>query len=158
MWPEFKGRDGCRTPFPWDSNDAGLGFSSNTSTSASVKPWLPLAETHRALAVDRQEADPDSLLNHYRRLLTWRRGQPALIHGDMTLLDEHAQVFAFVRSHGDERLLCAFNMSDTAAALDLPSSLKVADSLPDSGASGAVASRGGHIDFQPWGVCFARLG
>ena len=28
MWPEFKGRDGCRTPFPWDSTRPDLGFGS----------------------------------------------------------------------------------------------------------------------------------
>ena len=34
FWPEFKGRDGCRTPMPWNSNEKNLGFSSST-------PWLP---------------------------------------------------------------------------------------------------------------------
>ncbi|MEY4750179.1 MAG: hypothetical protein RIQ60_2393 [Pseudomonadota bacterium] len=152
MWPEFKGRDGCRTPFPWDSNDAGLGFS-----TSQARPWLPLAESHRALAVDRQEADPGSLLHHYRHLLAWRRGQPALIHGDMDLLPPHPHVFAFVRSHGDERLLCAFNMGDQPAALDLPNGLTLGDLLADSGARGASVIGLTHVDFQPWGVLFARL-
>ena len=34
FWPTFKGRDGCRTPMPWDSNERG-GFSSG-------EPWLPV--------------------------------------------------------------------------------------------------------------------
>jgi Alpha amylase, catalytic domain len=34
MWPEFKGRDGCRTPMPWASTEPQAGFS-------AAKPWLP---------------------------------------------------------------------------------------------------------------------
>ena len=42
FWPEFKGRDGCRTPMVWEpSNDMG-GFSSG----AEARPWLPVAPEH----------------------------------------------------------------------------------------------------------------
>ncbi|WP_341891446.1 alpha-glucosidase family protein [Variovorax sp. YR752] len=149
MWPEFKGRDGCRTPMPWSSADAQLGFGSD-------KPWLPVAESHRALAVDRQEADAGSLLNHYRHLLDWRRTQPALIHGGMDLLPVHEQVLAYVRSHEGQRVLCAFNFSERAASLTLPADLGTPQPLADSGATGATL-RGSTVDFAPWGVLFARL-
>ena len=149
MWPEFKGRDGCRTPMAWESADAQLGFGSD-------RPWLPVAESHRALAVDRQEADAGSLLHHYRRLLAWRRTQPALIHGAMDLLPVHEQVLAYVRSHDGRRVLCAFNVSERAASLALPASTGVASALADSGATGATV-RGSTIEFAPWGVLFARL-
>ncbi|HEX4510257.1 MAG TPA: alpha-glucosidase, partial [Burkholderiaceae bacterium] len=105
MWPEIKGRDGCRTPMPWSSVGADLGFGSGTA-----RPWLPLAPEHRLLAVDRQEADPTSLLHHYRRMLAWRRTQPALLHGSIDLWPVHAQVLAYVREHAGERVLCAFNL------------------------------------------------
>jgi alpha-glucosidase len=149
MWPEFKGRDGCRTPMPWSSTDAKLGFGSG-------KPWLPVAESHRALAVDRQEADAGSLLHHYRRLLAWRRTQPALLHGEMDLLPVHAQVLAYVRRHEGQRVLCAFNFSERAASFALPADLGTPQPLADSGAAGAGV-RGSTIDFSPWGVLFARL-
>jgi alpha-glucosidase len=152
MWPEFKGRDGCRTPMPWDGAASDLGFG---SPGSSVRPWLPLAEAHRGLAVDRQEADAGSLLNHYRRLLAWRRTQPALLHGEMDLLPVHDQVLAYVRRHGTQRVLCAFNLSERAAALPL-SGMAVAEVLADSGARGAVV-QGAQLHFEPWGVLFARL-
>ena len=60
------GRDGCRTPIPWDSAAPGLGFTTG-------EPWLPFGEDAAALAVERQEADPASTLHSYRRLLTARR-------------------------------------------------------------------------------------
>ena len=106
--------------------------------------------------MDRQEGDAGSLLNHYRRLLAWRRTQPALLHGEMELLPLHEQVFAFVRRHGSERVLCAFNLSERAAALTLPPGLALGAVLADSGARGA-AVQGSRLDFDPWGVLFARL-
>ena len=36
FWPEFKGRDGCRTPMVWDDNETNAGFSTG-------RPWLPVA-------------------------------------------------------------------------------------------------------------------
>ncbi|WP_127996332.1 alpha-glucosidase family protein [Piscinibacter defluvii] len=151
MWPEFKGRDGCRTPMPWEASAPDLGFG-----SGAARPWLPLAEAHRALAVDRQEADAGSLLRHYRQLLAWRRTQPALLHGEMDLLPVHPQVLAYVRRHAGERVLCAFNLSAEAAVLPLPAGHAVAELLSGSGARGASV-QGAELHFEPHGVLFARL-
>ncbi|HEU0204762.1 MAG TPA: alpha-glucosidase C-terminal domain-containing protein, partial [Burkholderiaceae bacterium] len=100
--------------------------------------------------------DPDSLLNHYRHLLHWRKGQPALIHGEIELLGEHPQVLAYVRSHGHERVLCAFNLSDRPCAFALAGALSRAHVLDDSRVSGAVLHRA-TVHFEPFGVLFARL-
>ena len=152
MWPEFKGRDGCRTPFPWDSRASDLGFG---AAAKGAKPWLPVSESHRALAVDRAMLDTDSLLHRYRYLLNWRRSQPELVKGDLKLLPAHAQVLAFVRSDGKSRLLCAFNLSAMPVTLPLAGE-RVASVLSESGASGATA-QGATLSFEPWGVLFARL-
>jgi alpha-glucosidase len=151
MWPEFKGRDGCRTPMPWDSTAVDLGFG-----SGATRPWLPLAPSHRALAVDRQSADADSLLHHYRRLLQWRKTLPALVHGDIHLLGTHAQVLAFVRQHGEERVLCAFNLDARPARWAPDGGLQLGPACADSGASGATVDATG-VQFEPYGVLFARL-
>ncbi len=153
MWPEFKGRDGCRTPFPWDSTAPDLGFG---GAAKNAKPWLPIAESHRPLAASAQEADAGALLHRYRHLLRWRKGVAPLIKGDLRLLPKHEQVLAYVRSHGGERLLCAFNMSATAASLALPAGDRATTVLTDSGATGATA-QGATIAFEPYGVLFARL-
>ena len=47
FWPEFKGRDGCRTPMPWTAQEKFGGFS-------NVEPWLRFPEVHRVHAVDVQ--------------------------------------------------------------------------------------------------------
>ena len=150
MWPQYKGRDGCRTPMPWSAEAPDLGFG-----SGAARPWLPLSEAQRTLAVDRQEADPGSMLQAARRLLHWRRTQPALVHGELALLPEHAQVLAFVREHQGERVLCAFNLSAQPAELALPAGLALAQQL-DSGIGGAQPV-GATLQFAPWGVLHARL-
>ena len=150
MWPQYKGRDGCRTPMPWSAEAPDLGFG-----SGAARPWLPLSEAQRALAVDRQEADPGSMLQAARRLLHWRRTQPALVHGELMLLPVHEQVLAFVREHEGERVLCAFNLSAQPAELALPAGLALAQQL-DSGIGGAQPV-GAALQFAPWGVLHARL-
>src|SRR5438093_1226613 len=63
FWPEFRGRDGARTPMPWQENAPHAGF-----TSAN-RPWLPVPPAHHALAVDRQERSAAALLHSWRRFL-----------------------------------------------------------------------------------------
>src|SRR5690606_34197458 len=72
FWPEFKGRDGCRTPMVWESHQPNGGFS-------TAKPWLPVPAEHITLAVNTQEDDPGSLLEHYRRMLAFRADHPVLV-------------------------------------------------------------------------------
>ncbi|HET9646138.1 MAG TPA: alpha-amylase family glycosyl hydrolase, partial [Burkholderiaceae bacterium] len=151
MWPEFKGRDGCRTPMPWSADAPDMGFG-----SGNARPWLPLPEAHRQLAVDRQWARPDSLLHHYTQLLKWRRTHPALVKGSMTLLPRHEQVLAHVREHEGQSVLCAFNLSDDVATLTLPPGISPIAVLSDSGATGAVL-HGDSVRFEPWGVLFAGV-
>jgi len=112
FWPNFKGRDGCRTPMPWDASDSA-GFSTGT-------PWLPVAAEHRAHVVAVQEADPDSVLNACRAFLRWRRSQPALVTGAITFMDAPEPVLMFQRVHAGKQLLAAFNLSADSTSAALP--------------------------------------
>ena len=102
-YPVAKGRDGCRTPMPWDAAAKNLGFSSGV-------PWLPMGETHRALAVSEQAGNADSPLEFARHFLAGRRASGALRLGDIAFVEADKPVLAFVRSHATERVLCVFNM------------------------------------------------
>ena len=112
FWPQFKGRDGCRTPMPW-SDAPHAGFSRGT-------PWLPVPQEHRALAVTRQEVDADSVLNGFRSFVHWRRLHPALRWGDIDFLDAAEPLMAFTRSLAGERLLAVFNLGAAPAQFVLP--------------------------------------
>ncbi|WP_363799297.1 alpha-glucosidase [Lysobacter firmicutimachus] len=111
FWPTFKGRDGCRTPMPWDAS-ALAGFSEAT-------PWLPIADAHRGLDVAAQERDPDSPLQRLRRFLAWRKRYPALLQGAIAFLDTPEPVLAFVRGEGPQAMLLAFNLGPAPVALEL---------------------------------------
>lgn len=113
FWPRFKGRDGCRTPMPWVSDNGHGGFTQG-------RPWLPVAGEHLARSVAAQQADPDSLLAFYRAMIAFRSTEPALAKGAFRLLGAADGVLAFVRSHAGRQVLCAFNLSDAPRRFDLP--------------------------------------
>ena len=148
MWPKFKGRDGCRTPMPWEADAPHGGFG-------TAKPWLPVSPAHLPLAVDRQV--PDGLMAYYRRLLQWRRGQPALVHGDMALLPCDEQVLAFTRSHKGQRIVCVFNFSGQPAKWQTPADMGSLQPVEGSGLGGATVT-GTTVDLAPWGGLFANTG
>ena len=112
FWPNFKGRDGCRTPMPWSDGPAA-GFTAG-------EPWLPVPEAHLPLNVAAQEADSASALSRFRRFLAWRRMQPALLHGDIRFLDVEPPLLAFERRGATQRMLVAFNLSDGPVSVPIP--------------------------------------
>ena len=66
FWPEFKGRDGCRTPMPWNSNEKNLGFSEST-------PWLPSNNEYVLNSVNEQIENKNSMLNFTKKLIRKRK-------------------------------------------------------------------------------------
>lgn len=112
FWPDFKGRDGCRTPMPWSDHAHHGGFSDEA-------PWLPIPPDHVAEAVSAQEQDPKSPLNRVRAFLRWRRGRAALTKGTIGFHDADVDsVLAFTRAHEGTRILCLFNCAAKGAVFD----------------------------------------
>ncbi len=155
MWPEFKGRDGCRTPMPWSSRGIDLGFG-----SGQLAPWLPVTKAYRPLAVTLQERDADSMLHFYRQLLHWRREHITLIRGEQTLLAPHEQIFAFMRTLNHQQILCAFNLSDRPARLELIGGAEMPSGEPTMNSPWRVLEvpgliggrkRGHTLRFEPYG-------
>ena len=118
-WPLNPGRDGCRTPMPWQQAAPHAGFS-------TTRPWLPVDPAHAALAVDGQEAQADSMLQHTRTLLRLRREHRALRTGRCDVL--HAAGDVLVLRRGDVggesggAVLAIFNLGSSQAPwpADLP--------------------------------------
>ncbi len=101
-WPQTLGRDGARTPMPWQRDAVQAGFS-------AAEPWLPVMASHRPLAVDVQEEDEASILHWTRAMLALRKDRPALRLGSLRLLQTPEDMVAFERSNDGETLVCAFN-------------------------------------------------
>ena len=108
-----KGRDGARTPMPWNDHSPNCGFSN------CEEPWLPIPRSHRMLNATRQQHDPDSLLNDWRSLLNWHTAQPAMRAGRTDLMDADEPWLALRRSYAEQTLLCLFNLGDAPAEITL---------------------------------------
>ncbi len=117
FWPENKGRDGCRTPMVWDAGPHA-GFS-------TAKPWLPVKPPQAARHVAGQEADPNSVLHHYRKMLAFRRESPVLRLGTTEFLPAPDPVLAFRRSTGATSLRCYFNLGPDPVTLPAPAGTPV---------------------------------
>lgn len=122
FWPDFAGRDGSRTPMPWDPALSHAGFTTGT-------PWLPVPEAHRPLAVAAQQGS-DSTLAFTRAMVGIRRASPALVAGDLLPLDLPAPLLGFDRIGGGQRIRCLFNIS--ADPVPLPPGLAGGAALPGS--------------------------
>ena len=114
FWPEFKGRDGCRTPMPWAASERNAGFSTGPSG------WLPIPGDHQRSAVDVQNVDPDSKLNYVKEWMRFRREQEVLGKGSLELLSDLSEsVVGFTRSYEGKKLTCMFNFSDQTVKTDV---------------------------------------
>ncbi|MDB5846378.1 MAG: malL [Rhodoferax sp.] len=161
MWPEYRGRDGCRTPMPWDAALPHAGFSNGAA------PWLPVAAEHLPLAAGQADADPASLLHFYRATLAWRRAHPVLRDGALDLLPAHASVLAFVRHGGSQPgaapVLCVFNLGSAAVDYSLPAALANGrvhgwQVTGDIAAPATQAARHGQsFTLPPYSAAFASL-
>jgi alpha-glucosidase len=129
FWPEFKGRDGCRTPMVWQST-AHLG-----AFTTAPRAWLPVPADHLARAVDVQEQNQGSVLHFYRALLAFRKEHRPLSKGSIELLEAPAGILAFIRAAGNEQILCVFNMTEAEILYALPEGLRP----QDIGAPGVTA-------------------
>ncbi|MFC3852104.1 alpha-amylase family glycosyl hydrolase [Salinispirillum marinum] len=130
FWPEFKGRDGCRTPMAWTTTG---GFT--TADDA----WLPLDPAHLPLSAEAQDHNPDSVLNWVRRFLPWRREQSALVAGDFTwLADDQQEAILFARHSAEQTLWIGINLTGNTLTVDLPVE---ATALPATGFTGTVTGK-----------------
>jgi alpha-glucosidase len=148
-WPEFRGRDGSRTPLPWRARARHAGFTEASSA------WLPVPPEHHALAVDVQEEDAASLLHAWRRFLAWRKTQPTLLRGSLRPLGLPEPLLGFERTLGAEWITVVFNLSDAPVRLDLGA---CGDVRPLAGHGFEVECSAGAALLPPYGVLFAGGG
>ena len=139
-----------RTPMQWDAS-AGAGFTTGT-------PWEPINPDHTTVNVAAQQADPTSLLSHYRTPLHIRAEHPALSVGGLDMLTSTCDsVLAFLRrtADGSDTVLVVRNFGATQAtrcALSATSSvlpegiLRATDLLTGACAANLEAAPGGAIN------------
>jgi alpha-glucosidase len=145
-YPLHKGRDGCRTPMPWDASRPNLGFSTGT-------PWLPMSPDHRALAASQQAQDIRSTLSFAKQLIHLRKTSHALRNGYIVIDNATPPILAFARVGSDETILCVFNMSDEPSVYE---EAGFKDAKPTEITRGSkLVPRG--VELEPYGVWLGRL-
>lgn len=106
FWPEFKGRDGCRTPMVWEKSNSNGGFSQ------APKTWLPVDANHLAKSVAAAEDEEGALLHHYRAAIALRHAHKSLETGAQSSVKAQGDLLVFSREGDGEEILCLFNMGD----------------------------------------------
>ncbi|MGB5910269.1 MAG: alpha-glucosidase [Promethearchaeia archaeon] len=100
-------RDRCRTPMQWNS-ELNAGFS----VDYQIKPWLKVPETYKKINVAKQEKNPGSLLNCYKRLLTTRKANRLLQEGQFEFLTQNRlkkKCLAYRRYYFNEQIFVFLN-------------------------------------------------
>lgn len=109
----YYSRENARTPMQWDDSQ-NAGFTTGI-------PWKRVNENYTTINVAAQEKDPNSVLNHFRRMTIFRKSHPVMVYGDYTILQkEHPQVYAFTRVLGEEKMLIILNFSQESATISFP--------------------------------------
>ena len=111
--PEYKSDEkdiGTREAFEWSAKVEAPGEA--TWYKGPKSYWTDRsARDDDGVSVAEEDGDPNSLLNHYRKLLKLRRTHPALTDGDQRVLDSTPDMLAVERSTAGERLLIVANLS-----------------------------------------------
>ncbi|MGR3811050.1 glycoside hydrolase family 13 protein [Jiulongibacter sp. NS-SX5] len=112
----FSSRDNGRTPMQWNTSK-NAGFSSGNS-------WLPVNENYKTINVEASQKNPNSILNHFKKMVKIRKENPVLIHGTYELIaKEHPQIYAYNRTLGEEKMLVLLNFSKESASLKLETNM-----------------------------------
>lgn len=150
FWPEYKGRDGCRTPMPWEAGPPPNGFTSG-------RPWLPVKPEHSALAAAVQNADADSVLAFYRTALAFRREHPVLRDGEIEFFKVAEPLLAFRRfgaKSSNEAITALFNLSPEPITITLSG----ADGMAPMAISRGAELHGSKLTLAGSGFAFLPTG
>lgn len=108
----YSSRENGRTPMQWDDTE-NAGFTTGT-------PWKRVNENYKEINVAAQNKDPNSILNHFRKMTKIRKDNPVLVYGKYELLQrEHPDIYAFTRTLGDDKMLVLLNFSKEPSSITL---------------------------------------
>lgn len=115
-----KARDNARTPMQWDDS-ATAGFTTGV-------PWLKPTNQH-LIDVAAEEAG-GRILPYYRRLIALRKEYPIIAEGEYESFGlEHPDVFGYIRSGQDRKLLVLANFRGAETVIDIPREFRAGEVL-----------------------------
>ena len=109
----YKGRDNARTPMQWDDS-AYAGFS-------TTNPWIMVNPNYTKINAKDQINREDSVFKYYQKLIKLRHENELIVYGTYDLiLDDDKDIYAYIRTLGDEKLIVYCNFSENTREVELP--------------------------------------
>lgn len=107
-------RDNARTPMQWTASK-NAGFTDGEET------WLPVTPNYTQINVETEQADGNSVLHYYKKLIQLRKSDKAFVYGTYTdIAPKHRKVLAYLRQSEYGTLLVINNFSLKNAKVTLP--------------------------------------
>ncbi len=109
----YKGRDNARTPMQWDDS-AYAGFS-------TANPWIMVNPNYTKINAKDQVNREDSVFKYYQKLIKLRHESELIVYGTYDLiLDDDKDIYAYIRTLGDEKLIVYCNFSENTREVEIP--------------------------------------
>ena len=109
----YKGRDNARTPMQWDDS-AYAGFS-------TTNPWIMVNPNYTKINAKDQVNREDSVFKYYQKLIKLRHESELIVYGTYDLiLDDDKDIYAYIRTLGDEKLIVYCNFIENTREVELP--------------------------------------
>ena len=106
-------RDSARTPVQWDDTE-NAGFTTG-------KPWLYVIQNYKQINVAAQEADPNSLLNFYRKAISLRKWLAVVRKGDYQEFDRmNPHLYLYARTMKGQKILVACSFAEKPIRFRFP--------------------------------------
>ena len=113
MFPKIahKSRDNARTPMQWDASE-NAGFTTG-------KPWIAVNPNYKKINVADQLKREDSVFHYYQKLIRLRKENEIIVYGNYALLlPEDENIFAYIRTLDNQKLLVVCNFSKSEQKFD----------------------------------------
>lgn len=122
-WAVKSTRDNSRTPVQWDDSE-NAGFTTGT-------PWFPVNKNYPEINAKKETEDPNSILNHYKKLIKFKKENPIAIYGDYK---EHyknsGKLYVYERNYNGKRLLVINSFTEDNVAFEAPAGFELEKGTP----------------------------
>jgi len=92
---------------------------------STKKPWLKMNENMKFINVFDSIQNSDSILNHYKELISIRKENDVLINGSFEPLYTKSGLFVFKRYHSKSSIICVSNLTKKAKKMPIKISGKI---------------------------------
>lgn len=106
-------RDNARTPVQWTGSE-NAGFTTG-------KPWFYINPNYKEVNAEKELSDPNSLLNFYKKLIRFRKGNEIVLKGDYKEYYKNSKnLYVYERTYNNQRMLVICSFTEKGVAFEAP--------------------------------------